>query len=162
MDLGNNLNWDLVLRRTYVAQTTPDEPKGFLPIPSITVLVDRHTFVIGASSTTAKPRWRLAAFANPRLLFSPSSTSEYAAIVQAERSQAVLLNRLTLVQFRDFGVNPYLLAFDVASWHQDLSLEVWKYQGADSDKLLPELIQDVKVDLGRIESKVDALENHGI
>lgn len=129
MDFGNNLNWDLVLRQTYFAQTTPNEPRGFFPIPPISISVDRYTLTIGAKSTKAKSNWRLGAFVAPRLLFLPSSTSDFVAAVQSERAQPVFLNRLTLIQFTDFGITPYLLEINVPHWHQELSLEIWKYSG---------------------------------
>lgn len=130
MDFANNLNWDLVLRRNYVAASTPNEPQGFLPIPPITVSVDRFTLLIGASSNSAKPTWRLAAFVSPRLLFSPSSTSEYLAAVQSEKSQAVLRERLNLIQFTDFGLSPYLLEISIPRWYREIDLEIWKYTGS--------------------------------
>ena len=127
MNFGNSLNWDLVLKRSYFAQVISNEPKEFLPIPSITVSVDSFTLLIGASSNSSKPTWRLAAFVSPRLLFSPSSTSEYLAAVQSERAQAVLLNRLNLIQFTDFGLSPYLVEISIPRWYRDIELEIWKY-----------------------------------
>lgn len=129
MDFGNNLNWDLALRTTYSARPAPNEASGYFPIPPKTILLDRYILAIGASSSLAKPNWRLAGFVSPRLLFSPSSTSEYIALVQSEKEQAILLNQLTLVRFTDFGVTPYVMQISIPSWLQQLSLEIWKYQG---------------------------------
>lgn len=129
MDFGNNLNWDLALRTNYSASPAPNEARGYFPIPPKTILLDRYILAIGASSVKAKPNWRLAGFVSPRLLFSPSSTSEYIALVQSEKEQAILLNQLTLVRFTDFGVTPYVMQISIPSWLQQLSLEIWKYQG---------------------------------
>ncbi|PSB27471.1 hypothetical protein [Chlorogloea sp. CCALA 695] len=129
MDFGNNLNWDLALRTTLSASPAPNETRGYFPIPPKTILLDRYILAIGASSVKAKPNWRLAGFVSPRLLFSPSSTSEYIAAVQSEKGQAILLNQLTLVRFTDFGVTPYVMEISIPSWLQQLSLEIWKYQG---------------------------------
>lgn len=162
MDFGNNLNWDLVLRTTYIAELNPAYPRGLVPIPTKVILVDRYTLIIGTKSTKAKPTWHLGAYVSPRLLFSPSSTSEFVAAVKSQQRQFIELNKLTLVQFTDFGVGAYLLEVNIPPWIEELSIEVWKYQGVENAKPLPELIQDVKVDLGRIESKVDAIENYGV
>lgn len=156
MDFGNNLNWDLVLRRSYFAQTTPNEVKGFLPIPSISILVDRHILTIGASSTKAKPNWYLAAYVTPKLLFSPSSTSEFVAAVQTQERRRIKLNTLNLVQFTNFGLSPYLLEISIPYWHQEMNLEIWKYQGDESTKPSNELIADLKSDIERIELKLDS------
>ncbi len=132
MDFGNNLNWDLTLRATYSASPAPNEARGYFPIPPKTILLDRYVLAIGASSSVAKPNWRLAGFVSPRLLFSPSSTSEYVAAVQSEKGQAILLNQLTLIRFTDFGITPYLLEISIPHWFSQLSLEIWRYQGTDS------------------------------
>lgn len=145
-ELNNSLNWDLVVRATYVAPTNPAYPKGFMPIPTKVVVVDKYTLAIGAKSTKAKPTWSLGAYISPRLLFSPSSTSEFPAAVKSEQRQVIELNKLTLIQFTNFGVTPYLLEFSIPRWHQELSIEVWKYSGTTNN---------VKETLTRIEEKLD-------
>lgn len=155
MEFNNSLNWDLVLRRTYFAVPNPAQPKGFVPIPTISVLVDRYTLAIGAKSNQAKANWHLAGYACPRLLFSPSSTSDYIAAVQSERAQAILLNQLTLVQFRNFSNNSYLLTINVPRWLREVSLEIWKYQGSDNTQSITDSIAEIKIDVERIETKID-------
>ncbi len=151
MDFGNNLNWDLVLKKSYFAQITPNEVRGYLPIPSITVIVDKPILVIGAKSNTAKPNWYLAAYAVPRLLFSPSSTSEFVAAVQTQERRQIRLNTLNLIQFTDFSLSPYVLEVSIPFWHQEMYLEVWKYLGDESSKPVNELLQALRanfVELG--------------
>lgn len=156
MDFGNNLNWDLVLRQTYFAQPNPAYPKGFVPIPSKLIEVDRYTLAIGTSSTKAKPTWRVGAFVVPKLSFSVSSTSVYTNLVRSGKSQSVYLNQLTLVQFTDFGLSPYALEISFPIWISELSIEIWKYQGEESAKPVSELIEELKTDLDRIETKIDS------
>lgn len=155
MDFGNNLNWDLVLRQTYFAQPNPAYPKGYVPIPSKLIEVDRYTLAIGTSSTKAKPTWRVGAFVVPRLLFSVSSTSLYPGLVRSDKSQTVYLNQLTLLQFEDFGLTPYALDVSFPSWIHELSIEIWKYQGVYEAKPVHEQIAEVRSDLDRIELKID-------
>lgn len=132
-DIQNSLNWDIALRKTYQGRVPVAagelQPYRSPPIPPITISVDSYILAIGASSTTAKPHWKLAAWVAPRLLFSPSSTSEFIAAVQSEQSQKVSLNQLTLIQFVDFGIKPYLLEIRIPRWHTEMYLEVWKYSG---------------------------------
>lgn len=155
MDFGNNLNWDLVLRNSYIAQLAPETRRGFLPIPNKIIEADRYTLAIGVSSTKAKPTWRVGAFVAPRLLFSVSSTSEYTGLVRSNDSKPVFLNQLTLVQFQNFGLTPYALEVSFPYWISQLNIEVWKYQGDDDARPLQEQIADVRGDLDRIELKID-------
>ena len=155
MDFGNNLNWDLVLRTSYEAQLAPETRRGFLPIPTKIIEVDKYTLAIGVASTKAKPTWRRGAFIAPRLLFSVSSTSEYSGLVRAANSKAVFLNQLTLVQFEDFGLTPYALEISIPFWIAQLSIEVWKYQGVYDAEPVHEQIAEVRNNLSRIESKID-------
>ena len=156
MEFGNNLNWDLVLRTSYVAPLAPETKRGFLPIPNKIIEADRYTLAIGVSSNKAKPTWRIGAFVAPRLLFSVSSTSEYTGLVRSDDSKPVFLNQLTLVQFQDFGTTPYALEISIPFWISQLSIEVWKYQGDDDARPLQEQIADVRGDLDRIELKIDS------
>lgn len=155
MDFGNNLNWDLVLKTSYSAQLAPETQRGFLPIPNKIIESDKYTLAIGVSSTKAKPTWRIGAFVAPRLLFSVSSTSEYAGLVRSDNSKPVFLNQLTLVQFQDFGLTPYALEISIPFWIAELSIEVWKYQGVDNAIPVREQIAAVRGDLNRIELKID-------
>lgn len=151
-DFGNNLNWDLALRQTYTARpASPTNPDIFVPIPALTVSVDSTVLLIGARNQFAKPRWYLAGSASRRLLFSPSSTSEFVAAVSSQGKISIGLNRLTLINFRDFNLTPYLLEINIARWHREMYLEVWKYSGS---------IADIENSLNRIEFKIDAIDTY--
>lgn len=133
LDVGNSLNWDLALRNTYLAKTSALSTKSrfspYLPIPAITLVLDSYILAIGAKSSMAKSHWYLAANVTPRLLFSPSSTSDFISAVQSDQQQKIPLNQLTLVRFTDFGLTPYLLEIKIPPWHREMYLEVWKYSG---------------------------------
>lgn len=151
MDFSNDLNWDLVLRQSYFTQLNPAYPKGFIPIPAITLSLDSHTLVIGAKSSKARVSWYLAAYVIPKLLFSPSSTSNFVGAVQTQERQRIKLDTLNLIKFTDFGLSPYLLEISIAPWHQEIDLEVWKYLGNESSKPVNELLQALRasfVELG--------------
>lgn len=69
-----------------------------------------------------------------RLLLVPSSTTDYAAAVEAA-SQACGLNRLTLIRFPKLATSDYLLNVVFPRWHTTMRLEVWKYNGIDDEAL---------------------------
>lgn len=128
MDLANHLNWDLVVRKTYTVQVISE--KEYKPVPAVSFVVNSPLLQIGISSKSAKPYWFLGAYLEQRLLISPSSTSEFTAAVQSAEVKKVGLDRLTLVQFPDFGLYPYLLIVKFPYWLKDIFLEVWKYTGS--------------------------------
>lgn len=145
-DFSNSLNWDLVQRNNYFAQSITSDGSQFSPIPSITVLVDSYILLIGCSNPQAKPSWYLAGYASNRLLFSPSSTSEFTAAVQSYPRVKLGLNRLTLVRFTNFNLLPCLLEINIMKWHKQMFLEVWKYSGSTDE---------IEATLARIEDKID-------
>lgn len=149
-DLANNLNWDRVLTKTYYAQPITTDGSQFKPIPTITALVDSYTLLIGCRNTQAKSNWYLAGHATSRLLFSPSSTSDFTAAVQSYPRIRIGLDRLNLIKFKDFSLLPYVLEINIAKWHKEMFIEVWKYSGSTDD------IEDT---LARIENKIDT--NYG-
>lgn len=148
-DLANNLNWDRVLTKTYYAQPITTDGSQFKPIPTITALVDSYTLLIGCRNTQAKSNWYLAGHATSRLLFSPSSTSDFTAAVQSYSRVKLGLERLTLVRFKDFNLTPFLLEINIAKWHKEMFVEVWKYSKE------PNNVED---DLARIENTLERIE----
>lgn len=150
-EFGNSLNWDRVLTNTYTARpASPTDPDLFISIPRLTVLVDSTVLLVGMRNRFAKPRWYLAGGVSPRLLFSPSSRTEFTSTVVSQGRVRIGLDRLTLLRFRDFNVSPYLLEIDIAAWHREMYVEVWKYSGP---------LDDVDTHLQRIETKLDTALN---
>lgn len=159
-DLQDRLNWDIVLRRTYEAQSDRAEaPRTYVPIPPITVSVDSYTLAIGAKSSKAKASWYLAARVAPQLLITPSTTSNFVAFMQSEEPKRIALNRLNLIRFVDFGIKPYVLEINIPRWHTEMYVEVWKYSGIDvSNSDLASLLQDTRQRVINIENKLEIID----
>lgn len=153
-ELGKQSNWDLVLTNTYYANVSQSDPKIFVFIPSITVSVNSQILLIGARNPQAPSHWYLAGNAFPRLLFTPSFDSEFLSLVQSSPGVKVGLNRLTLLTFPDYDLLPYILEINIARWHKEMLLEIWQYNGSFLD--VKHSIADIKSDLSRIETKIDA------
>jgi hypothetical protein len=130
---GNNSYWNLAKRATYNSPASDPDSDIFVPIPAITVSVSSPVLLIGASSVSAKPNWYLAGRVSQRLLFSPSSTSDFIAAVQSSGRYKIGLNRLNLILFTDYGVTPYLIEIQIAKWHRQMYLEIWEYSGSMGD-----------------------------
>ncbi|MBE9191405.1 hypothetical protein IQ230_13825 [Gloeocapsopsis crepidinum LEGE 06123] len=148
-DFTNTLNWDPVLRRTYNAQPATADGDQFIPIPPITTVVDSSIIMIGAKNSLAKPSWYLAGSVSSQLLITPSSTTEFVSVVENSRKR-IGLNRLNLFRFNNYNTSQVLIEINLARWHKQMYLEVWKYSGS---------IGDLEAGLARIESKIDTLNS---
>lgn len=163
LDLAQRENWELLLseRRIAVKHDKPVRKNSlyeYTPISPIYATPRSRLLLIGTQSDSAEPRWFLGARASQYLYVSPSMTTAYVSGVQAADIKSIGLNRMTLVEFKDYGVSPYVLQLAIPYWLEDISVEVWEYQGyipidADNSEILDRL--------DAIEDKLDALENYG-
>lgn len=145
--ISDSLNWDLVTRQSLNGVKISGE-NTFLINPYSTVLNSRLVLV-GCKSTSAKQSWRLGCWANFRLLFSPSSTSEYVSAIQFY-AKSCHLNRLNLIEVPEIYPWPYLLYLEFPRWLGNIDIEIWKYSGIAEDS--------TEKILYRIESKLDTLQ----
>lgn len=159
-DLATRENWELILGEqrtvTYNEGTSPTDLKyKYTPISPIYATPQSHTLLIGTYSSRARTHWFLGARASQYLYVSPSVTSAFISGVQASDTQKCGLNRLTLVEFKNYDVSPYVLELDIPYWLENIYIEVWEYQGA-TDVSQNELdASDIIERLQRIESKID-------
>ncbi len=154
-EFDGNLNWDLVLRQSYYALPVAEMKNKHYPIPPVFTLCDSQTLVIGARSVNAKFHWTYAGIVKQKLLFSPSSTSIFGSPVTSPEIQRISLKELSLVRFRNYNLNPYLLEFRAAKWHTDITLEIWKYSGNEASE--EAYFNDLADSLANDENKIDSL-----
>lgn len=142
--------WEFVYDETFQGvQPTPDT---YIPIPRITipVLLQERVLVVGTSSESTKPNWRFAGTLTQRL----SIPGLGAGLVDSAR-EALRINGLTLVVFPHL-TQDYQLDFDVYPWIRDITVAVWRYTGPEFNST-EELIQTLKVDILRVETKIDQI-----
>jgi hypothetical protein len=140
--------WESLYDETkMVERPTPDT---FISIPriSIPILLHGRVIVFGTSSANAKPNWRFAGTLTQRLEI-PSLGS---GLVDGFK-QTVRINALSLLVLPNLTPD-YRLDLDVFPWIQDISFSLWRYIGPEVDELV-QLIETVKVDILRVESKLD-------
>lgn len=127
-----------------------------IPIPAfeISFLFESHILAVRCLSTTAKAHWRFAGILSQQFQIGTGGTASPLPDVTASQHKS-RLNRTELIIFPKLTGN-YQLIFEPAYWLKDARLTIWEYTGIESDTT-EELIQTLKVDLIRIESKVDAL-----
>lgn len=162
LDLVNRENWRLVLseRRTvtYKNGTSPANDKyQYTPIDLIFVSLNSNVLLVGSQSNSAKKHWYLGARISQYLYVSPSAGSNFIQGVEAQEQKRIRLGNLTLVNFKDYGVYPYVLAIEIPYWLEDAYVEVWEYNQIVTDLNQEFDLQGIEQRLDRIEHKIDDL-----
>jgi hypothetical protein len=129
-DFRDTLEWNLVERATYQAPVTATPINDRLPARQW-FIQDSHVLIIGVSSVSARSTWRTGGWAAQILPFSPSTTSQFTAAVQSDK-RWLRLNAPTLVVFPKM-LPAYLLELSFPYWFDDVSVEIWRYDGRDLD-----------------------------
>lgn len=155
LQLSNSAHWGVpyqISRRANSYSTTG----LFFPIPSFEVPIQFESpiLAIAANSQDAKSWWILGC--RVRQLFEVPVIPEEVASVQ----RRVLLNRGgTLIQFPRY-VSQYRLEVEIPKWHRSMDITIWEYLGPITDTVEQAVLEQtdlIRVDLLRIEAKVDAL-----
>lgn len=128
----------------------------YAPIPAFEIgfSFEAHILAIRCLSQTAKANWRFAGNLSQRLQINTGGTASPLPTVTAEQI-ALRLNRAKLVRFPRLTA-AYELLFEPPHWLKDLRLTVWQYTGTESDTT-EEMVDAARVDLIRIEHKIDSL-----
>jgi hypothetical protein len=121
LDLNGD-SWQKVYQINLQAETSAI-PNHFYQIPSFTI---PYTFInkiaVGASSSSAKPNWRLAFYANALVNILGIG------FVEVEHFYVPFGASLLDPQK---GV-PYTLKLYIPKWHQNMDVEIWEYTGSQS------------------------------
>lgn len=132
--LTDRLEWNLVHRELYIGQEIVSGARRRITywIAPRTYLIDSNVVLIGMKNEFAPSSWYLGGWASQRITFSPSSTSEFQPSIAAERRQLRLgtLNLWTLPKLD----RPWFLELQFPRWHQQMLVEIWRYDGIDFDQ----------------------------
>lgn len=156
LNLLDPASWNQVYTESRTAvQATP--LGAHIPIPAFEIPIVMHSrvFVIKTTCVQTKPRWRFAGNLKPRI------AAPIAGIVSPPVEIASLyiqLNRTKLIVLPSF-VTDYNLVLETPTWLKDLSITIWEYVGAIEDTT-EELIGVTRVDILRVESKIDDISNY--
>lgn len=129
-DFLDSIEWNLVRRETLTAPETPTPYLNRLPLRSY-LIQDSHALIIGLSSDSARSNWDTGAWCYPLIPFLPSSTSNFPAAVQAG-GHRLRLRRLNFVMFQRLSPQ-WILEMQFPYWLNDISVEIWRYDGRDID-----------------------------
>jgi hypothetical protein len=157
LDLTINRNWQPIYETDRYASPVEGEPNAYNPIPPIRTPIRFETpyLLVRGESSTAKSRWTTAGWAEQEFSVGGSTSGGRPLTSFIGNREWVPLRKHHLLTFPDVG-SDYALVFSVPWWMTHIHFEVWEYSGpATSD--VEELLQTIKVDLLRIEAKINAL-----
>lgn len=129
-DFLDAIEWNLVRRESLTAPETPTPYLNRLPDRSY-LIENSHALIIGIDSNSARSNWDTGGWAYPIIPFLPSSTSNYPAATFAA-GHRIRLRRLNFVMFQRLSPT-WILELKFPYWLNDVSIEVWRYDGRDID-----------------------------
>lgn len=152
--------WEQVYYQQHLGNPNNKKIKAPLVEPfEIPILLDRHVLAISAFYAAAPPRWRTAGYLTQTLgninLGQSDGIGSPSGAIDASNVR-ISLNTTQLVIFPKLSSNDYYLWFDPVPWLPNLTFGVWQFVGSMDDEAMT-LIQTVKIDVLRLESKVDSL-----
>lgn len=163
LNLSNAGSWRLIYSQLHVGDKDQRKIKApMIDVIEIPVSIPGRILAVGASYIAAPPSWYTAGFfyqevggvsLDNRLLFPGLVGSPIAAVDASKRR--ITLNTIELHIFERLATEHYY-RFEAMAWIPKLTLAVWEYIGTESDST-EDLLQTVRVDLARVEFKVNQL-----
>lgn len=152
MDLGNGLEWLKIYDQFHVAQPNPIKSGKFYPIPYILIptYLDNYTVAILLNPTISKPSWKLGG----RIYTFIEVNNSDLVSARTNRYYSVPVNIPTILNIKQISTY-YRLIVDVPSWFADVYLQAWVYLGQETLDSLEGKVEQIQLDLKRIENKID-------
>ncbi len=161
IDFTGPNKWQRVYFQQFVGNPNNRKVKAGLIEPfEIPLLFSQHVLAINCFSRDVKPKWRTAgyltqtysgvSFEDSPVSDSPTSPT-YGVDAANER---IGLNTIELLTLPRLAADFYLW-FDPVPWLPGLTLSIWEYQGTETPDRIEELIETLKVDIARVEIKLD-------
>lgn len=153
VDLNNPNHWEMVYNQTtHAGRLSSIEYFPIQPF-DLPVLCTSPILYISAENIDAKPWWYLGCRLQQRIstALSPGDV--------VGRYARVPVNRPALFRFPMYAAQ-YSLRAEIPPWFEQMKIAIWQYSGPIGDST-EQLIQDnadlIRIDLIRIETKVDNL-----
>jgi hypothetical protein len=156
LDLTIGDNWQPIYTTDRYALPVEGDPSGYSPIPpiKIPILFSTPYLVVRCESSTAKARWKTAGWAEQEFRLGGAGLGRSFTSFTGKR-EWIALRRFQLLEFPALG-SDYALVFHSPWWLNHIRFEVLEYTGPiSSDEA--DLLGTIKVDLARIEAKINSL-----
>ena len=164
LDLSGSGKWQRLYYNSY--QENPDNRKIRAPLIDpfeFPLTFDNHVLAFTTASSAVRPTWRTAGYlvqTYPGVVLGPDTdiwtVNSPTSGVDAANVR-ISLNAVQLLVFPRIA-GQYYLWFDPVPWLSKLTIGIWEFVGEQSDDLF-ERLETIKVDLLRVEAKVDELRN---
>ena len=122
--------------------------------------IEGRLLAIGATYIEARPTWRYAGVLTQEVPVSLDDTLIYPGIsggvTAIDTSNRRIPLNSTILQVFPRYASEHRYRFEPYGWIPRLTLGIWEYIGPESDSIL-EQIETLKVDISRIEVKIDGL-----
>lgn len=158
LDFGNQANWLLVYEERRDAAYLDEQQFTPLPAFELPFLFDKPILACKAFSQGAKPTWRFAGTLTQRFQLGSGGVGTTLPIAEASR-RGLKLGRTELCVFTQYTQH-YELLLECPYWLDNLRLTIWEYVGPNSDST-EALLELARIDLFRMESKIDSLTSSG-
>lgn len=143
--------WLQVTAQTYTVNLVDIPKKIYNPIPDLEFVLGSSSILIGINCPKAYKEWRLAAYCSIQAKINTSSLFGQWVDLKTE---TLLIQRLTLLEAPILGNTELKIRLKIPHWHEEIYLEIWEYTGTSSPSI-DERLQNIELDLERIESKID-------
>lgn len=159
LDLAGPNKWQRVYYQQH--QGNPENKKIKAPLIEpfeLPFVFEQHVLAVSTSCSAARPRWRTAGYliqTYSGVSLEDGAISESPSAGVDATSVRIGLNQLSLVTFPRLS-NQFYLWFDPVPWLPTLALGIWEFKGEQHSESL-DLLETIKVDIVRVESKIDAL-----
>lgn len=165
-DLVVNLNelgnWRLVYMREHIGDPRARRIRAPMIDPiELPTMIESQILAVSATYIQASPTWNTAGwfYQEQRVplddapMFPGVQGTGFTTLDSAKRQ--VELNSMQLLQFPRYGTEQ-IYRFEPARWMPKIRLGVWEYTGPVVNRII-ENLETVKVDLVRIETKINGL-----
>ncbi len=156
-------NWRLVYYQQHVGDPANRRVRApMIDIIELPVTIPGRILAVGASYLDASPSWYTAGFFYQEVrgatlddtLVFPGVTGGSGAVLDACKKR-IILNTIELHIFERLA-SEHSFRFEAMAWIPRIILGVWEYIGEESNST-EDLIQATRIDLARIEFKVNQL-----
>ncbi len=158
IDLSDGTLWTKVFEQQYIAQPIPDKPGKFQPIPLILFpnTFDVHVVAISCVVPNSKPTWSYGGKVYQTIRATNDSDIGY---FNLSKNYNLRINEATLVQFEEYSIY-FRILYLAPEWFSEIFLSAWVYTGTPPTNTIEERLENVEIQLDRIEYKIDSINSN--
>jgi hypothetical protein len=163
LDLNQAGNWRLIYYQQHVGDPSKRKIRApMIDIIELPITLASRVLAVGASYLDAPPSWNTAGYFYQEVggvslddtLIFPGAGGGVPSVLDGSKRR-ITLNTIELHIFPRLATE-HRYRFEAMRWIPKITFGVWEYIGSESDST-EELLQTLKVDIARIELKVNNL-----